>query len=262
MKNIKFELAGLFVSNGKGRHITRVRDYCELIFVKSGVLHIREADHPFEVNAGQFLILHKGVEHGGTADYKKDLSFFWGHFTCPESFLKTCQSYGTSPRPEFFAQYYTLLVNEQKFPNNQRTCDLLMEILLNETRRITTNEAVSFNGSVSELAESAKRTVDLHFADNISTADVAAELKCSPNYLGKVFHKAYGCTILQYINSVRCRQAAYLLRTSNSSIKEIAFFSGFNYLPHFRRLFFRKYSVTPKQYRRLHRVSNSNTMNT
>ena len=116
---------------------------------------------------------------------------------------------------------------------------MLMEILLNETCRITSNELARFNRSISELAESAKRTVDLHFADNISTADVAAELKCSPNYLGKVFHKAYGCTILQYINSIRCQQAAYLLRSSNSSVKEIAFFSGFNNLPHFRHLFFR-----------------------
>lgn len=261
MKNIKFELAGLFVSNGKGRHITRVRDYYELIFVKSGVLHIREAEHPFEVKAGQFLILHKGVEHGGTADYEKNLSFFWGHFTCQESDLKSYHSYGTSLRPEFFTQYFTLLINEQKFPDNQRTCDLLMQILLNETCRITTNEAARFKGSVSELAESAKRTVDLRFADNISTADVADELNCSPDYLGKVFLKAFGCSILQYINSTRCRQAAYLLRTSNSSVKEIAFLSGFNSLPHFRRLFFRQYSVTPKQYRRIHRVSKSNTMN-
>ena len=261
MKNIKFELAGLFVSNGKGRHLTRVMQEHELIFVKSGVLHIREAEHFFEVKAGEFLILHKGVEHGGTADYEKDLSFFWGHFTCPESVLKTCHSYGTSPRPEFFTQYFTLLINEQKFPNNQRTCDLLMQILLNETCRITANAAARFKGSVSELAESAKRTVDLRFADNISTADVAAELNCSPDYLGKVFQKAYGCSILQYINRMRCRQAAYLLRTSTSSVKEIAFFSGFNDLPHFRRLFFRRYSVTPKQSRRLHWVSNSNTMN-
>ena len=259
MKNIKFGLAGLFVSNGKGRHVTRIMPEHELIFVKSGVLHIREAEHFYEVKAGEFLILHKGVEHGGTADYGKDLSFFWGHFTCPESVLKNCHPYGTSPRQEFFTQYFTLLINEQKFPDNQRTCDLLMEILLNETCRAAANETSRLK--VSELAESAKRTVDLRFADNISTADVAAELNCSPDYLGKVFHKAFGCSILQYINRMRCRQAAYLLRTSASSVKEIAFFSGFNDLPHFRRLFFRRYSVTPKQYRRIHRVSNSNTMN-
>ena len=110
MGNVKFELAGLFVSNGKGRHVTRTMKCHELIFVKSGVLHIREADRRFELNAGQFLILHKGLEHGGTADYKKDLSFFWGHFDCSAKFLKQCHSCGSSARADYFTRYFTLLV--------------------------------------------------------------------------------------------------------------------------------------------------------
>ncbi len=259
MKNIKFGLAGLFISNGKGRHLTRTMPEHELIFVKSGVLHIRAGTEYFEVKAGQYLILYKNIEHGGTADYAKDLSFFWAHFTCPDSVLKSCRQYGNSSRPEYFTQYFTLLINEQKMPDNQRTCELLMEILLNETIRAAAGEASKFK--VPELADSAKRIINLRFAENISTADVAAELNCSRDYLGKVFHKAVGCSILQYINYMRLRQSAYLLRTSVSSIKEIAFFCGFNDLPHYRRLFFRRYSMTPRQYRRVHRVSNSNSMN-
>ena len=259
MGNVRFELAGLFVSNGKGRHVTRTMDCHELIFVKSGVLHIREADRRFAVKAGQFLILRKGREHGGTADYLKDLSFFWGHFDCSAKFLKPCHPYGSSPRPDYFTRYFSLLVNEQNPPGNRRTCDLLMEILLNETCRDAHAEVS--RSKLPELAESAKRIIDLKFASGLSTADVAAELNCSRDYLGKVFRKAAGCSVLQYINYLRCREAAYLLRTSVSSIKEIAFFCGFNDLPHFRRLFFRQYSVTPGQYRRIHRISKVNTMN-
>lgn len=259
MENLTFVLAGLFISNGKGRHVTRTLPDNELIFVRSGTLHIREADRFFQVGAGQYLILHKGIEHGGTADYERDLSFFWGHFDCPGELLKPCHKYGTAVRPDYFTQYFTLLINEQKMPDNRETCSLLMKILLNETRRAVSGEASRFK--LSDLAESAKRIADLRFADSISTADVAAELNCSPDYLGKVFRKAFGCSVLQYINRMRCREAAYLLRTSVSSIKEIAFFCGFNDLPHFRRLFFRRYSVSPVQYRRMHRIGNANTMN-
>ena len=259
MKNVKFELAGYFVSNGKGRHVTRVMDCHELIFVKSGVLHIREADRFFEVKAGQYIILRKGIQHGGTADYKKDLTFFWGHFDCSHARLKNCRQYGTSARPDHFTEYYTLLVNEQKTPDNSRTCDLLMEILLNETCRAETETPSRVK--LPELAESAKRIIDLRFADSISTSDVAAELNCDSDYLGKVFRKAAGCTVLQYINHLRCREAAFLLRSSVSSIKEIAFFCGFNDLPHFRRQFFRQYSLSPGQYRRVYRLRKTNTMN-
>ena len=132
MKKVTFEIAGLFISNGKGRHLTRTMENHELFFVKSGVLHIREGNRHFQVEAGQYLILHKNVEHGGTADYAKDLSFFWGHFDCPDKLLKMCRQYGQAARPDYFTQYFTLLINEQKTLGNQRTCELLMEILLKQ----------------------------------------------------------------------------------------------------------------------------------
>lgn len=259
MGNIEFTIAGLFVSNGKGRHLTRTMQSHELIFVKSGILHIREGEHEFAVQAGQYLILHGGVEHGGTADYEKELSFFWGHFSCPESELQKGERYGDVMRPDYFTQYFTLLINEQNTPDNEHNCNLLMEILLNETRRSRLPSHVG--PRIPELAESAKRIIDLRFAAGISSSHVAKELNCSRDYLGKVFHAALGSTISQYINYKRCREAAYLLRTSVLSIKEIAFFCGFNDLPHFRRQFFRKYSVTPREYRRVNRVGNVNTMN-
>ena len=259
MKNIKFKIAGLFISNGKGRHVTRTMACHELIFVKSGTLHIRAGEHYFAVNAGQYIILPQGVEHGGTADYDKKLSFFWGHFECPEKELANCRNYGSSDRADYFMQYFTLLINEQMSPGNQRTCDLLMEILLNETVR-ETSEGITPAG-VSDLAEAARRIIDLNFASPVSCARIAAELNCNADYLGKVFRKSFNCSLLEHLNHVRCREAAYLLISGDSSIKEIAFFSGFNDLPYFRKQFFRFYSVTPGQYRRIHRAKSVNTMN-
>lgn len=259
MTKLRFEIAGLFVSNGKGRHLTRTMPSNEIIFVKSGTLHIREGNRRFEVKAGQYLLLHRGIEHGGTADYEKDLSFFWAHFTCPDRMLKDLSAFGTSLRRDYFMQYFTLLVNEQKTPDNQRTCDLLLEILLNEVSRSGIRKDVS-NSDLSELAEAAKRIMDLRFSDNISASDVAAELNCSRDYLSKVFRKTTGRTLLQYINYLRCRQAAMLLAFNSHSVKEIAFFCGFNDLPHFRKLFYRQYSVTPGEYRRINRISKVNTM--
>ena len=260
MKDVSFQIAGLFVSNGKGRHLTRTMPEHELIFVKSGTLHIREGSCSFAVGPGQYLILRGGVEHGGTADYEKDLSFFWAHFSAPDAELEKCRRRGSISRQECFAQYFTLLVDEQHVPDNRRTCDLLMEILLNETCR--DQLPGDAGATVPELAAAAKRFINLKFAAGISSADVARELNCSRDYLGKVFRSAVGSTISQYINFMRCREAACLLRSGVMSVKEIAFFCGFNDLPHFRRQFFRRYSVTPGQYRRIHRVSSVNTMNT
>jgi len=259
MGSIIFQLAGLFVSNGKGRHLTRTMEDHELIFVKSGTLHIREGARRFAVAAGQYLILRGGVEHGGTADYEKDLSFFWAHFTCPGAELEKRCRCGDVVRQDYFAQYFTLLVNEQNTPGNRFVCDRLMEILLHETLR--KNDRQVSAAEVSELAAAARRIIDLKFAAGIRSSGVAKELGCSRDYLGKIFRRSTGSTISQYINLKRCREAAYLLRSGVLSVKEIAFFCGFNDLPHFRRQFFRRYSVTPGEYRRVHRVVKVNTMN-
>ena len=259
MTDVKFLIAGLFISNGKCRHITRTMKCHELIFVKSGTLYIREEEREFAVSAGQYLILQRLREHGGTADYDKKLSFFWGHFECSDKEFDRLPKYGCAARGDYLMQYFTLLINEQKHPDNQVTCNLLMKILLHETLRKSLPETLS--AGVPLIADAARRIIDLNFASQVTCAGIAAELNCSADYLGKVFRKSFKMTILEYLNSKRCCEAAYLLESGDSSVKEIAFFSGYNDLPYFRKQFFRIYSVTPGQYRKMHRTGKVNTMN-
>lgn len=259
MTDVKFLISGLFISNGKGRHVTRSMKCHELIFVKSGTLYIREEKLEYAVSAGQYIILEKFKEHSGTVNYEKKLSFFWGHFECSDTFFQKLPKYGSAQRSDYLMQYFTLLINEQKYPDNEVTCNLLMEILLNETIRKSQLESLSCK--VSLLAEAAKRIIDLNFTSQVSCSKIALELNCSADYLGKVFRKSFNTSLLEYLNKKRCNEAAYLLRSGDSSIKEIAFFCGFNDLPYFRRQFFRIYSVTPGQYRKMHRTDKVNTMN-
>ena len=258
MAELKFANAGLFVSNGKGCHVTRIPINNEIILVKSGTLHIRAGNRHFAVTPGQWLILYKGIEHGGTENYEKKLSFFWGHFSGGEELLASCAQYGTSGRKDYFMQYFSMLINEQKFADSQKSCDLLMQLLLQETCRKNPLESSAENSS---LAANAKRLLDLNFASPLSSAEIARELNCNVDYLGRLFRKEFNCSMMQYLNKIRCREAAYLLQTSTSSIKEIAFFSGFNDLPFFRKQFFRFYSATPGQYRKMYRPARVNTMN-
>ena len=107
MSDLKFEIGGLFISNGKGRHVTVTTDTTELIFVKSGTLNIRVGEKEYAVNSGQWLIMPCGVEHGGTKDYEKNLSFFFAHFYGGEKELANAVEYGTSYRQEYFNSYFT-----------------------------------------------------------------------------------------------------------------------------------------------------------
>ncbi len=259
VKKIKFINAGLFVSNGKGSHCRRLAKNNELIFVKSGVLGICENGKKYSVKSNEFLILETGREHYGTEEYKKDLCFFWGHFEGGAEELKNCPNYGVVLRPGFFTEYFSMLINEQYTPDNQRTCDLLMQILLNETRRKPKNDNTPVQNSF--LADKAKKIISLKFASKISSRDIAAELNCNCDYLGRVFHKAFGCSMLEYLNDLRCREAAYLLRESNASVKEIAYSVGFDDMTYFRRRFFKVFLMTPSRFRGISDIKRVNTMN-
>ena len=74
------ENAGLLVSRGRGRHPSRVIESHELIYVDSGTLPVQEGGVPHHVSAGETILLHPGVPHGGIADYRPDLRFYWIHF--------------------------------------------------------------------------------------------------------------------------------------------------------------------------------------
>ena len=259
MSDLKFEIGGLFISNGKGCHVTLTTDTTELIFVKSGVLNIRVGQKEYAVKSGQWLIMPCGVEHGGTKDYEKNLSFFFAHFYGGEAELANTVEYGTSYRKEYFISYFTFLLNEQKIAGGQKTCDLLMKILLNETSRNAMPE--NKISTASNLAQEAKRIIDLDFASPLSASAIAADLSCNTDYLGRIFKKTFNCTMMEYLNNKRCEEAATLLQYSTSQVKEIAFFCGFNDMPYFRRQFFKHYSVTPLQYRELHQIKSVNTMN-
>lgn len=255
MKQIHFLNGGKFISRGRGRHPTRVIDSVELILVISGKLSIFELENEFFVKEGEFLFLYPDRQHGGLADYPKNLSFFWGHFRAGEKFLAPFPQYGSAARPESFSEYFELLLAEQRVRDNEKTCDLLLEILLNETTRIPT----PYEADQSRLAEEARQIIKLRFSDNISTADIARELGCNADHLGRVFHNNYGVSIVESLNATRLEKCASLLRSGPGSIKEIAYACGFNDPAYFRRRFFSHFSLRPSQYRKLHSNIRINT---
>ena len=56
-------------------------------------------------------------------------------------------------------------------------------------------------------------------------------------------------TCIEYINNYRLEIASSLLNKSEKSILDISFEVGFNNVSYFNKLFKKKYSLTPKEFR-------------
>ena len=88
-----------------------------------------------------------------------------------------------------------------------------------------------------------------HFMEPVTTADVAAAVGLSPNYLTRKFRESAGIGIHDYLVHIRLDHAAYQLISTDDSISGIAVRCGFADANYFKDAFRKKYGVNPTTYR-------------
>lgn len=93
--------------------------------------------------------------------------------------------------------------------------------------------------------------IQQHYTSPIPLSMTASEFGLTPNYLGYLFKASLGITYNDYLNSLRLKNACNLLLTSDLTVKEIAFDSGFHSVEYFNFIFKKRFCVTPTQYKTL-----------
>ncbi|MDR3173323.1 MAG: response regulator [Treponema sp.] len=86
------------------------------------------------------------------------------------------------------------------------------------------------------------------YRDNFSLGDLAARFSIAENYLGELFKKHTGDTMVNFIRSVRMENAGRLLKYTNSPLKEVAWECGFPDISYFGRSFKNHFGITPAQF--------------
>jgi len=83
------------------------------------------------------------------------------------------------------------------------------------------------------------------------TLDQLARMACMNRFsFCRAFKERFGRTFTSYLNNIRIKHAVMLLKTSHSSITEIAFIVGYRNLGHFNRIFRAVCKVPPREYRK------------
>lgn len=88
--------------------------------------------------------------------------------------------------------------------------------------------------------------------ENITLRDMANRFSFSPNYLGVLFKEETGYNFSDYVIKLRMERARDLLVSTKLKIYEVAYQTGYQYLPYFSRQFKEMYGMTPLEYRRKH----------
>lgn len=97
--------------------------------------------------------------------------------------------------------------------------------------------------------EQAMSERQLFLRNDLSLGDLADELGLSPHKVSQLLNQEIGMTFYAFVNRARVDYACELLRTTERSVLDVAFASGFNNKASFYTAFRQHTGTTPSEYR-------------
>ena len=91
--------------------------------------------------------------------------------------------------------------------------------------------------------------IERHLSEEIILDDLCELVGLERSYLITRFKKSFGLSPMRYVGTMRIEQAKHLLSTTEKSITEIAYETGFGSIHYFSRTFKRTVGVAPNEYR-------------
>lgn len=128
---------------------------------------------------------------------------------------------------------------------------LTLQLLLHCCRHLqnTRTEPPAYLSPMHERISEVVGYINRHYTEELSLHLVAERFYISPFYLSRFFKEATGFTFVEYVNSVRIKEAKKLLEHTGLKVAVIAAKVGFGSVAHFGRVFKAVTGHAPLHYR-------------
>jgi len=222
----------------------------ELYYLEAGSREYFVEDKFFSVAAGSFVLIPPGKLHRTGGEYGlRTLVIFTDGFLLrnftEETVSKLLQCFSSlriippAEKQEDLRRTLKQLQNSQ----SETEFAIYLAVLLNELSKCTAEENDdTFVGMVAEY-------LNRNYSRSCPLETVAAEFYISKYHLCRVFRKAMGVTVNDYLNQVRVKNACGFLESSDKSIRDIARLCGFQSTAYFSNLFKKHMQISPSEYR-------------
>lgn len=147
-----------------------------------------------------------------------------------------------------FKKIYSVMKSDKLYGNYYAggfAYDFLVEFY-----RLANNKASEEQSSANRTILSAVNYISSHYTEEITLEKLSSIAGVTMQHLCKLFQKNFGMRPVEYITKHRIQQAKQLLRTTDNTIKEIAFDCGFKDSSYFCRIFKRYELMSPMDYRK------------
>lgn len=143
------------------------------------------------------------------------------------------------------AYFETPVLNAERFQAVIQLLEFFAQQLADSGSRL----AIAATPTEPEPVAHAKEFVQAHAEDAITLEQVVQHVHVSRFYFCKLFKKATGLTLTEYVGRVRVEKAKALLEDPSRRISEVVFAAGFGSIPQFNSVFKRHVGMPPTDYR-------------
>ena len=260
----------LYQSHQKSADIAPYRyhyhDYIELLYAPNADINAYINDENIKFVSGDFLVITSGEAH--TFTFNSDSFYYCVKFS-PEILYSQD---GNGALFDYMFPFVSKRVSRRVFKKGDLEVDsgeIMEEIMEEWNSGKPASDLVIRSGILrlfSALVRSWEKEKVFKFSmnptepvkkalvyifekgGNVSEAEAAEACSLSPNYFSRAFKSAVGETFKEYTSVLKIRSAEKLMMTTDKSITEIAFETGFSSTSHFISSFKKYNDLTPKQF--------------
>lgn len=170
--------------------------------------------------------------------------FLYDSLMCIPDFLETDK--GDIYKSIFvkLMKHYNALSDREEIILQSLILELIYTITKESTKRIkrinSTNSYLIIENSLHYIKE--------NLTEDLTLEKVSKAMSLSPVHFHNTFKAAVGKTLRDYIEEQRIKKAINLLLTTNNSLTQIAYESGFSSQSYFSYVFKRRMKMTPREY--------------
>lgn len=247
----------------------------ELFYLVSGERCFFIKDRTLQIKEGDLVLVQPNVLHrttnAGLPEHERIIVNFQEDFIAMQKFFlsqvlrqifdKEYTVISLSPQHRIHVE--DLLQQIQQEVQGQNTGfevyvkTLVLQILVYVCRLLEQNSVkpLAYSSPIHEKVSEIARYINSHYSQNLSLHYLADRFYISPYYLSRIFKEVTGFTFVEYLNSVRVKEAKKLLEISNLKVNVIAEKVGFGSITHFGRVFREITGHAPLHYRKQGKLS-------
>ncbi len=238
----------------------------EFLYIKKGAMRCCTDDEEFVIREGDVIFINSKVPHftevleDGTCNIlvqfrdpsgTRGAMYYLSRFLCSSDI--SCYVFGKDdPDSKEIRGYIDAMIREDNERKNGYsyyiTANVHMITALLHRRDFLTEDSKLLDRKSIEKIMPVVEFIDKNYREHITLADLSRVMNLNEYYFCRLFKKATGATVTDYLNYVRVSKAEKMLK-SGMSISEVSYNVGFSSLSYFNRIFKKYKFCSPSAYK-------------